>query len=283
MALKIVTDSTAYLDKTIQRDLDVQVVSLSVHFENSSFKEQDITNKDFYQLMDKSSKVPTSSQPSPLDFYKVFQPLAEQGDDILGVFISAGLSGTYFSALTARNMIWEKYPAARIELLDSAATATQLAYCVLVAARAAKNGDPLERVTLIARGVIKSSRMYFVPRTLDYLKKGGRIGGASALFGTLLQVKPILYLKDGKVDVLNKVRTFEKAFSRVRAIFLEDLKNPGVEEVSVVHINVDTEARQVAEILKGEYGIIPAVNSIGPVIGLHAGPGTMGLAYYLKG
>lgn len=282
MTLKVVTDSTAYLDQFIQRDLGIRVVSLSVNFENVSFKEQDITNEDFYPLMDKSTKIPTSSQPSPLDFYEVFLPIVEQGHDIIGIFISSKLSGTYYSALTARNMVLEKYPQARIELLDSNATAMQLGYSVLVAARAAKSGGSLEEVVLLTRGVIENSRMYFVPRTLEYLKKGGRIGGAGALLGTLLQVKPILFLEDGKVTVLDKVRTFEKAIDRVRTIFAEDLKNIGVGEVAIVHINAEAEAQQLAEKLRSEYRVLPTINFIGPVIGLHAGPGTIGIAYYIK-
>lgn len=280
MAVKVITDSTAYLPQEVLEELDIKVVSLGVNFTDSSYKEVEISNESFYELMAQSPKVPTSSQPSPADFYEVMLKTVEQGDEIAGVFLSSDFSGTYYSAVTARKMIQEKYPEAKIELIDSRSAATPVGYGAIAGAKGAREGWPLEKVVVKIKEVVSKGRLFFVPKTLEYLKKGGRIGGAAALVGTLLQVKPILTVQDGRVAVFDKVRTSEKALARLVEVFAQDLKQTGGAEVTVLHINCLEDARalakQIAEISCLQVGI----GSIGPVIGLHVGPGTLGIAYH---
>lgn len=282
MGIKIVTDSTANLDGKTLAEYDIKVVSLSVIFADTSFKEVEITNDEFYSLMARSSKVPTSSQPSPTDFYVVFKDIILSGDSAVGIFISSGLSGTYFSALTAKKMILEDYPQAQIELIDSRTTIMEMGYAVLAAAKSARDGENLEGVVKEANRVLQRARLYFVPKTLDYLKKGGRIGGASALLGTLLKVRPVLRVADGKVAVWDKVRTFEKALSTIMAQLEKDHKETGIAEVTVHHINNINESEHLALSIRDAYQINVRIGAISPVIGLHVGPGTLGIAYYLK-
>ncbi len=283
LAIRVITDSTANLEAALVKELGIVQVSLSVNFEDKSYLEIDISNEEFFSLMDKSPKVPTSSQPSPADFYIRFLEAYEAGFDIVGVFISADLSGTYSSALTARSMLLEKFPQARIELIDSRSAAMELGYAVLAAARAAKAGATIEEVMLRAELVMQRSHIYFAPQTLDYLKKGGRIGGAAALVGTLLQVKPILTIQEGKVAIFDKVRTMEKAINRLISELGADFQLNGVEEITVHHINSLDAARKVAALVKERFGLTATINQIGPVVGLHVGPGTLGLAYYVRG
>jgi len=280
VAVRVITDSTAYLPPEVQEELDIKVVSLGVNFTDSSYKEVEISNESFYELMAQSPKVPTSSQPSPADFYEVMLKIVEQGDEVAGVFLSSDFSGTYYSAVAARNMILEKYPAAKIELIDSRTAATPVGYGAIAGAKAAREGWPLEQVVAKIKEVVSKGRLFFVPKTLEYLKKGGRIGGAAALLGTLLQVKPILTVQDGRVAVFDKVRTSEKALARMVEVFTRDHRQTGVAEVTVLHINCLEDAQALAKQIAEISGLQVGIGSIGPVIGLHVGPGTLGIAYH---
>lgn len=282
MGIRIVTDSTANIDRQILRELNILEVSLSVNIAEKSYKEAEITNAEFYELMAKSPKVPTSSQPSPLDFYEVFCEALEEGHDIVGIFISSDLSGTYYSAQTAKNMILVDKPQAHVEIIDSRTTTMQLGLGVIAGARAVRDGLSLEEVVAKIRCVLENSSLYFVPKTLEYLKIGGRIGGASALIGTLLQVKPILTIQHGKVAVVDKVRTFEKAVNKALEELLSDSQAHNVREVTVLHINCLEEAHKFAAIVREKSGLPARIATIGPVIGLHVGPGTLGLTYFLE-
>ena len=282
MGVRIVTDSTAYLKKELLKEYDITVVPLTVNFPDISFPETEISNEEFYAMMDKSEKAPTSSQPSLHELKKAFRQIVEEGHAVLGIFISSVLSGTYNAALTAKAMVLEECPQAIIEIIDSKVTTMQMGYAVLAAARVAGSGSSLQEAIEAALEINRKSRLLFIPKTLEYLRKGGRIGGASALIGTLLQVKPILTLLDGKVVVFDKVRTTEKAWKKILDVFWEDVRKKGIGEVTVHHINCDEEARQIARELESVLGVKVPAHPIGPVLGLHTGPGTIGLAYYTK-
>ncbi|RJX17991.1 MAG: DegV family protein [Desulforudis sp.] len=282
MTVRIVTDSTSYIPYDLREELGIAVVSLSVSFETETFREEEIDNATFYQKMAASKRVPTSSQPTPYDFYSLFEESVRAGDPVVGIFISADMSGTCQSALTARKMVLEKYPEAVIEIVDSRSNCMELGFAVLAAARAAKASQPLEEVVRQARHVIERSRFLFVPETLEYLRKGGRIGGAAALLGAILQIRPILTVMDGKTEVFNKVRTKGRAIQAIVETFLMDVQQRGLGEVAVHHINSEAEGKKVAEMIKERLGKTVPVYSIGPVIGLHVGPGTVGVVYYTR-
>jgi DegV family protein with EDD domain len=281
VGVRVVTDSTAYLENEVTRRLDITQVSLSINFPDETFVEMDISNEKFYEILDRSPQFPTSSQPSPNDFYQAFKKIINAGNDIIGIFISSKLSGTFFSALTARSMILEEHPDSRIELIDSNSSAMQLGYAVLNAAKKAREGCTIAEVKSSVLRVMEKTRLYFVPKTLEYLKKGGRVGEAAALLGTLLQIKPILTVTDGKVTVFEKVRTTEKAIGRILSIFEEHFHKYGIAELTVHHINCVEEARKIARHIEEKFGLKAAISPIGPVVGLHVGPGSLGLAYCL--
>lgn len=282
MAIKIVTDSTSYIPQQLREELDISVVSLGITIDSESFREEDIDNYTFYNKMAKAQTIPTSSQPAPQEFYKVFERLILEDHVVVGIFLSSDMSGTFSTANMVKDMLIDKYPNAVIEILDARSNCLELGFPVLAAARAAKAGKSLEDVLKQARLVIDRSRFLFVPDTLTYLQKGGRIGGAAALLGSLLQIRPILTVVDGKTALLSKVRKKDRALKEIISIFLEDIRQRGLGEAAIHHINFETEAIKLAKQLEKNIGISLPVYPIGPVIGLHVGPGTLGIVYYTR-
>lgn len=282
MAVKVITDSTSYIPETLKEEYDISVVSLSVVFGDEAFKEVNISNEWFFKKLADDKKIPTSSQPSINDLYELFEEHVKKNDEIVGVFISSDMSGTYSTALTVKNMILEDYPQAKIEVIDSRSNCMQLGFAVLAAAKAAKAGNTFEEVIRAAKENIERSRFVFIPDTLEYLRIGGRIGTASALVGSLLQIKPILTVTDGKTHLLEKVRTKKRALNEIANIFYDNIKQFGLGDVIVQHINCKEEALELAKSLEKEIGKKVDICPIGPVIGTHVGPGALGIAYYTE-
>lgn len=282
MGVKIVTDSTSYIPDNIKEEYDITVTSLNFIFGKDSVREMDIDNSTFYKEMEQKGEIPTSSQPSIDELYKAFESIVKKGNDIVAIFISSDMSGTYSSAHLVKNMIVEKYPNAKIEILDSRTNCMQMGFQAVEAAKLAKSGKSIEEIIARAEWIKTHSRFIFVPETLTYLKKGGRIGGASAFIGAIFQIKPILTVEDGKTTVFDKVRTKKKAVDRFIEHLVEMNKSNGVAEVVVHHINAEEEGKQIAKRVKEVLNIEATVCSIGPVIGLHVGPGTVGVSYFTK-
>lgn len=281
MSIRIIADSTCYLPKEYIDKYNVSIVSLNVLLNGKSYRETDLENDWFYKEMSKSPSIPTSSQPSIDDFYKAIESQVKEGHDIVGIFLSSDMSGTFSTSNLVKEMILEKYPNANIVMLDSRSNCMQAGYTILEAAKAAADNKSLDEVVSIAKSVIENSKFIFVPDTLDYLKKGGRIGGAAALFGSLLQIKPILTVTDGKTTVLTKVRTKKKAIDKIIDTVMEqNLKSP-IKGLIVHHINCESEGQELANKLQDKLGISNIkIQSIGPIIGLHVGPGSIGVAYH---
>ena len=281
MSIKILADSTCYLPKEYIDKYNISIVSLNVILNNTSYKEINIENTWFYNEMSKVDEIPTSSQPSIDDFYKAFEDIIKNGDDLVGIFLSSDMSGTYSTANLVKEMILENYPSANITLIDSKSNCMQAGYAILEAARAATENKTLDEVISKAYHVISNSKFIFVPDTLDYLKKGGRIGGASALFGSLLQIKPILTVEDGKTTVFTKVRTKKKAVDKIIEAVLEQNQKTPIKELIVHHIDCESEGLALAEKIKTSLNLKEVkIQSIGPIIGLHVGPGSIGIAYH---
>jgi DegV family protein with EDD domain len=279
MTVKLVTDSTSYIDSALQKQLDLTVIPLSINFPDESFKETEVSPDYFYSKLNKSEVIPTSSQPSQGDIYTAFKEIIIQGHDVLGIFLSSDMSGTYHTALSAKEMLLQEYPEARIEVLDSRSNCMALGLPVIEAAKASQAGQPLEEVTLLARQIIARMHFYFIPATLEYLKKGGRIGGAAALIGSILNIKPILYVHKGKTDLLERARGSRAAIERLYSLLDQAYQTHGLKEIVVQHINDLNKAREVAQTISLRYGKEVQIMPIGPVIGLHVGPGTIGIVF----
>jgi len=278
LAVKIVTDSTAYLDKELIEKYDITVIPLIVNYNNQSVKETEIDDSKFYELLEKEG-LPTTSQPSPLEIQQDFLNILEEGNDICAIFISANLSGTYSAAVIAKNTSLEKYPASRIEIFDSRGAC--MGNVVFHAAQGAANGDNFESIMENIHERITKNKFLFVPATLEYLKKGGRIGGAQYLVGSILDIKPILTFKDGQVAVVEKVRNKKKALEKTINLLERDINNIEIEGLTVGHVNCPLEASEIAKTLELKLQREVKVKALGPVIGMHVGPGTIGIGYYI--
>ncbi|MDD3890413.1 MAG: DegV family protein [Syntrophomonadaceae bacterium] len=279
MTVKIVTDSTSYIDNKIIQELDITIIPLQVSFPDESFKETEVDYNYFYSKIEETGIIPTSSQPSPENMYEVFENLVSKGIEVLAVFISASMSGTYETALSVKDRILRKYPGAKIEVLNSRTNCMAMGLSVVEAAQAAREGKSLTEVLDSAVQILKKVRFYFIPTTLEYLKKGGRIGGAAALVGSILNLRPILYVKNGETALLETVRGTGRAIKRMLNLLDSDCKAHGLKSVLIHHIHAPEKARELAQTVMEKYNVDAPLVSIGPVIGLHVGPGTIGIVY----
>lgn len=281
MTVQILTDSTSYIDEDTKRALNIKTVSLNISFEDLTFKETAISNENFYKLMQEKG-IPKSSQPAFGEMYDAMNDALKQGDSLLGIFLSSDMSGTYAAAQSVKKEILKKNKTAQIEIVDSRSNCMQLGFAVIQAAKAAREGKTLQEVKTAAELNIKRSKFLFIPDNLEYLKKGGRIGGASALLGNILKIIPILTVSNGKTAVLKKIRTKKNALITMVEAMLKDINLYGLGEVIVHHINCLPEALALANMIKETLHSEIQILDIGPVIGLHVGPGAIGIAYYTK-
>lgn len=281
MGVRVMTDSTSYIDEEVINDLDIKVLSLYVSFQEESLKETEIENKEFYKMMEEK-EIPLSSQPTLGELYEGMVDVVSKGHDLLCIFLSSDMSGTYNSACKVREKVLEEYRDANIYILDSQSNSMQLGFASIVAARAAKDGKSIEEVTKIAEENINRSRFLFIPENLEHLKKGGRIGGGGALIGNMLKIIPVLTVENGKTAILKTVRTKTRAIKAMMEKMLEDNIKSGIKEIIVHHINCYDQAMELANKLKESLAIDVSIVDIGPVIGLHVGPGAIGIAYYTE-
>lgn len=280
MMIQLITDSTAYIPPRLIKKHNIQVVSLSVQLEGTTRDEIMVEQDSFYQELNQSKEWATSSQPTLETFLTLFQKAVNNRQEILGVFLSSAMSGTYQTARMAKQMILEKESSAKIHLIDSQTNCMQMGFAVLEAAKLIEEGLNMKEVIQHVQNFVNRSRFLFAPLSLQYLRKGGRIGGAAAFIGSVLQIVPILTVENGKTAVFNKVRTQKKAHSTMIQAVLQDFQQYGEGDLVVHHINDEASgqslASQLSEQLNREIPVLP----IGPVIGLHVGPGTVGIAYY---
>jgi DegV family protein with EDD domain len=278
----IVTDSTTNLPEEVTQNLPIFTVPLHVIWGEKSYLDQvDMSSDEFYARLKSDKVLPTTSQPAPQAFKETYVKLLEEGYDILTITIASKLSGTMDSAIQARAML----PGPRIELVDSQTTSLALGFMVLAAARTAGQGATLQECKKIAEQARGKVGVLFVLRTLEFLARGGRIGGASAFVGTLLNLKPILEIKDGRVEAVERVRTSAKAVDRLLDIFEQRARLDSCPplRLAVLHSDTPDEAQQVLDRACQRFGISEVneafIGRVGPVIGVHAGPGALGIAY----
>ena len=274
----VITDSTANLTEDLVSAYNITVVPLVVIWENETLLDNiDITPNEFYERLSSAKKMPSTSQTTIQTFQETFEKLIAEGYEILTIVLSSALSGTLDSAIQAKKM----FPDARIELIDSKFTSLPLAYMALAAARAAKRGASIEECIQIVESVRDHTQVFFAVETLEFLHRGGRIGGASRFLGTALNLKPILRLVDGKIEALERVRTSKKAHDRLIELLREGVN--GSEQINMMGV-VSASAAESAAVLLDEItkNFVPAeimLSNLSPVLGTHTGPGTVGVAY----
>ena len=277
--VSIVTDSTAYLPKELLQQYNIKVVPLAVIWGMDSYEDGvDIQPDDFYKKLSTTKVSPTTSQATPANMMTAFNSCLEEGNEVFGMFISSKLSGTYQSAIQARDLLPSGQD--KLNFFDSGSTSMGLGFQVLAVARAAAQGASVADCQALAEKALNNTGVYFVVDTLEYLHRGGRINTAKKFLGTALNLKPILTLADGKIEPVASVRTKSKAIERVIELIEEKTQGKSNVRLGTMHANAFEEAKATLDVAAERVGAIEKIYStVSPAIGTHTGPGTIGLAY----
>ncbi|MBI1795395.1 MAG: DegV family protein [Chloroflexi bacterium] len=277
--IAFVTDSTAYIPADLVKKYNITVAPQVLIWGEQTYQDGvDIQPDEFYTRLKTSKVMPTTSQVSIPTMQNIFQGLVEKGFDVIGVFISGKLSGTLQSAMQGRDALGAS--AEKVTVIDSNSTAMAMGFQVLNAARAAEQGASPADCKALVEKARSHTGVYFAVDTLEFLHRGGRIGGAQRFIGSALNLKPILALKDGRIEAEDRVRTKSKAVARVLELVAEQLAGKSNIHIATLHANAEAEARELLDTAGKQLNAVESVlSSVSPVVGTHAGPGTIGLAF----
>ena len=277
MKLAIVTDSVSDISPKIAKELDIKVVPLTVIFGTEQFLDGiELSNAEFFKKLETDPNHPSTSQPSPEAFVKTYEKLLKEGYEILSVHVSAKLSGTINSAEQAIKAIDTN----KIKIIDTGSASMAQGLVAMSAARAAKNAKSLDELADIAESTSKKTTVYVAMDTMEFLKRGGRIGKARAMLGSILNIKPIITTNDGEIVPHSRARTIKKAISSM----INDMgEKDQIIEVAVLHSTTPDLAKDVmTQINAQNLNNAGTITEIGPVVGTHAGPGCLAIAFTTK-
>lgn len=274
--VKVITDSTAYLPDTLQKKYDIAVIPLTLIWNDETYQDGvDISPSQFYQRLQNSDSLPSTSQPSIEAFKKVFQQHIHTGNDIIAILISSRISGTVESALQAKQDLGTD----RIAIVDSRTSGMAMGLQVLSVAESASRGDNLSQCESLAEQVREKTQVYFAVDTLEFLHRGGRIGGAKRFLGTMLDIKPILEMREGQIEAVDQVRTQRRASARIIQLMDEAMGRKQNLRLAVMHSNAPQRAGTLLNEAQDKFDPLEAyLADLSPVIGTHVGPGTLALA-----
>jgi len=275
MTVKIVTDSTADLPPQVIEELGITVVPLYVRFGTNVYHDGvDINHDEFYKKLRTNASHPSTSQPTPEDFVTVYKKLSEETDDIISIHLTGKLSGTYNSALQGKQLA---ATGCRIEVVDSLSVSMGLGLIAITAARLAAAGESVQNVLAEIKQAIPQVRLLALFDSLRYLYRGGRIGKAKALLGSVLNVKPLITMRDGELLPVSQARTQTKGIERLFD-FAENAFN--IREMAIVHSTTPEKAGKLRERIESIFNIKHLhLSRLGPALGVHGGPGTMGIVF----
>ena len=276
MAIRIVTDSASDLPSQLAEQWHIIVLPCYVVIDDRSYRDGlDITSEEFYRRLSSEERIPTTAQPTAADFQSVYEDLLEQGHEIVSIHISGKLSGTLSSALQARLALGDN-AASRIEIVDSQLASIPLGLVAIAAAQQAEGSDSHQQVADQIRRELPSTYAYFALDTLEYLQKGGRIGKAQAFLGSVLNVKPILTLRDGEAHPVERLRNRDRALRRLGELAHQLAP---LQRLAVIH---STEPERAETLLGLLSDLLPAEQVVrarfGPTLGTYLGPGAVGVA-----
>jgi DegV family protein with EDD domain len=277
--IALVTDSTAYIPADLVQKYNLTVTPQVLIWGEETFRDGvDIQPDAFYARLKTAKVMPTTSQVSIVTMQTTFEELIEKDFDVLGIFISAKLSGTIQSAVQAIDMMGSA--GKKVKIVDSYTTAMAMGFQVLTVARAVEDGANMEDAIALAEKARAHTGVYFAVDTLEFLHRGGRIGGAQRFLGTALNMKPVLAVIDGRVEAVERIRTKGKAHERVLELVVEKTRGQSPIHLASLHASAEEDARvlllKASKALDATESILTTVS---PVVGTHAGPGTVGLAY----
>lgn len=275
--IRIVTDSTADIPLALRQELNIEMVPLKIHFGDEEYLDTvTLQSAEFYPKLTSSPHFPKTSQPSPAEFLDLYQRLLEEPDtEVISIHLASALSGTYQSAHLACTML-EDFPS-KVHVVDSCSASYGIGALAVAAAKAAKAGQSVNEILELVRTMRENFYIYFLVDTLEFLQKGGRIGKASALFGSLLNIKPILSLdREGEVAAIDKVRGHKKAIARILELLAADVSGRTIRSLHIAHANNLEGAEQLREAIVQQFSVQHVdYITLGPVVGAHAGPGTI--------
>ena len=273
----VVTDGACSLTLEQANEYGIHMAPIYVNIDDKTYiAGVNLGGSEFYQLQRASKKLPTTSQTTTEDFLKIFTKLADEAEEIVMITISSKMSATIQSAEMAKKQ-FTKIP---VHIIDSESVSLGQGMMAIAAAQVAREGQDAESVIHLVEEIKKRMNVIFTVRTLEYLYKGGRIGGATAFLGSALAIKPILYIKDGVIEPLEKQYTRKKSIARLVEIMKERIGDKPV-HVAILHGDAEEEAYVLENQIREKFNYVQLIKAeIGPVIGVHAGPGTLGLVFY---
>lgn len=273
----LITDSTAYIPKDLVEKYHISVAPQILIWDEKTYQDGiDIQPTQFYERLQNSKSMPTTAQVTVKGFEELFTNLLKENDAVLAVLISEKLSGTIDSAVQAKALLGD----APIEIVNSQTTAMALGYTVLAAARAAEQGASPAEVKAVAEQAKELVGVVFAVDTLEFLHRGGRIGGASRFLATMMSIKPLLEVTGGRVEGIERVRTRKKSLDRVVELIGERIGGRSPVRIATLHANALSDAQYLLEQANQQFKPVESILAeVSPVVGTHAGPGTVGLAF----
>lgn len=275
----VVTDGACSMTPDQALKYGVHVAPVYVTFGGKTFRAGvDLEASEFYRLLGASKQLPTTAQPTVSDFLNLYNNLAEEADEIVTIVISHHMSATIQSAEMAK----AQFTKAPVHVIDSESVSLGLGMMAIAAAKAAADGKDAQEVIRLVERIKQEINIFFTVSTLEYLHKGGRIGGATAFLGSAMDIKPILYVSNGRIEPFERQRTRKRSIARLLEIMQEKVGDAEV-HVAVLHGNIPDEAHDLEQQIRGRFHCVEVITSeMGPVIGVHAGPGTLGMVFYTE-
>jgi DegV family protein with EDD domain len=277
--IALVTDSTTYMPPELVKQYNISVAPQVLIWGDQTYKDGiDIESREFFTRLKTAKVMPSTSQVAVISFQEIFQDLVNKDFDVLALLVSSKLSGTVQSAMQAKDLMSSARE--KVNVVDSQSVAMALGFQVLAVARAIEDGASLKDAIALAERSHQNTGVCFAVDTLEFLHRGGRIGGAQRFLGTMLNMKPILAIQDGRVEGIDRIRTKNKAHDRVLELTIEKVAGRTPVRLATLHANAAEDAK--ALLTRAEQALHPVESiftEVSPTVGTHAGPGTVGLAF----
>ena len=277
--IAVVTDSTTYMPPELVKKYNISVAPQLLIWGDQTYKDGvDIESREFFTRLKTAKMMPTTSQVAVISFQEIFQDLVNKGYEVLALLVSSRLSGTIQSAMQARDLM--STAREKVNVVDSQSVAMALGFQVLAVARAIEEGASLKDAIALAEKSYQYTGVFFAVDTLEFLHRGGRIGGAQRFLGTMLNMKPILAIQDGRVEGIDRIRTKNKAHDRVLELVTEKVAGRTPVRLATLHANAAEDAKALLTRAEQAFNPVESIfTEVSPTVGTHAGPGTVGLAF----